>query len=148
MTEAKAPCPVCGRWENRAAVVDGVVVRGEDVLLIRRGTEPERGKYALPGGYMDRDETAEEACVREVREETGLDVRVIAFLAYYDRPERDPRRQNVALAFLTEPMGGELRAGDDADDAGWFALDRLPALAFDHARILADARAFLRRSAP
>ena len=50
MTEAKAPCPVCRRWENRAAVVDGVVVRGEDVLLIRRGTEPARGKYAPPRG--------------------------------------------------------------------------------------------------
>nr|MDQ5808996.1 NUDIX domain-containing protein [Actinomycetota bacterium] len=73
---------------------------------------------------MGRDETAEQACVREVREETGLEVRVLAFIAYYHHPDRDPRRQNVALAFLVEPTGGELRAGDDADDAHLVVLYR------------------------
>jgi 8-oxo-dGTP diphosphatase len=70
---------------------------------------------------------------------------VLSFTGYYDTPARDPLRQNVALAFLVAHVAGEPAAGDDAEAAGWFPLDALPPLAFDHGRILADA---LRRVAP
>lgn len=138
MADANGPCAVCGRWLNRPVTVSAVVLRGGKVLLVKRGGEPGRGMWALPGGYMDMDETAAEACAREVREETGLDVRVRGFVGYYDDPNRSPT-QTVGLAFLVEPIGGVLAAGDDADDVMWRPLDSLPHLAFDHGTIVAEA---------
>jgi 8-oxo-dGTP diphosphatase len=143
MSDANEPCAVCGRWRNRATTVAGVVVRDGQVLIIRRGGEPERGKLALPGGYVDFDETTAEACAREVREETSLEVRILGLVGYYDDPRRSPT-QTVSFAYLCEPSGGEARAGDDAAEVAWHPLDAVPALAFDHSRIVADARARLR----
>lgn len=142
MTDSSGPCPHCGRWPNRAVTLIGVVVRDGQVVIIRRGGEPARGELALPGGFMDLDETAEQGCRREVREETGLETTVLGFVGVYDSPRRSPT-QTVSLAFLLEPVGGELRAGDDAADAAWTPLDAVPALAFDHSQILADGRALL-----
>lgn len=133
-------CPVCGRWDNRAAVVDGILVEGGRILLVRRGREPFRGLYAIPGGYMDRDETAVEALRREFREETGLEIEAGEFLGFYDDPRRDTR-QNVSLTFAVRRTGGELRPGDDADAVLWADLGDLPPLAFDHDRVIADYRA-------
>lgn len=128
-------CPECGRREMRPAVVDAVVIRDGGLLLIKRGRDPERGAWALPGGYIDHDETAARACEREVLEETGLHVRIRDFLGVYDDPHRSVAR-TVSFAFLAEWVSGEARAGDDAAEAAWFPLDALPPLAFDHARIV------------
>lgn len=120
--------------------VDGVVVADGSVLLIRRRNPPFAGAYALPGGFVDVGETVEEAVVREVREETGVETEIDRLLGVYSDPARDPRGHTVSVTFLLRPVGGAPRAGDDAAEARYFPLDCLPPLAFDHARILADAR--------
>jgi len=122
--------------------VDGVVldIRGK-VALIRRGNPPFKGRWALPGGFVDVGETIEKAVVREVREETGMGVRIASIVGVYSNPKRDPRGHTVGVAFLCRKTAGRMKAGDDAAGAAWFemaeALD-LP-LAFDHRAILRDA---------
>lgn len=132
------PCSVCGRYQNRPCVVDGIVVNDKrEILLIRRGREPHKGTYAIPGGFIDWNETAKEAVVRELFEETGLDVDVVSFVGYFDALKRDAERHTVTLVFLCKDSGtSSLRAGDDADECRWFSLDSLPQLAFDHAEII------------
>lgn len=129
---------MCGRWSNRPVTVSGVLIEDGRVLLILRGGEPERGRWALPGGYLDPDETAAQGCEREMLEETGLSVRTTRPIGYFDDPQRSPA-QTVAIAFLVERIAGEPVAGDDAADAAWFALNALPHLAFDHTAVLRAA---------
>jgi 8-oxo-dGTP diphosphatase len=126
-----------------ALTVDGAVVEDSSVLLVRRRNPPFAGTYALPGGFVDYGETVEGAVAREVQEETGLAVAVARLIGVYSDPARDPRGHTVSVAFLVRRRGGTLRGADDADEARFFPLDALPTLAFDHARILADARALL-----
>lgn len=114
-----------------------LVVEGK-VLLIKRGREPFQGQWAIPGGRIDDDETAEQCLRREMKEETGLDVEPIRLTGIYSDPGRDPRKV-IAAAYLVRRVGGELRAGDDAAEAAWFPLDDLPQLAADHKEILKDA---------
>lgn len=139
MPETHGPCPICGRWRNRPVTVTGVLVEDDRLLLIKRGGEPERGKWALPGGYLDPNETTARGCEREMLEETGLTVAAGRAVGFYDDPARSPA-QTVSVAYLVARVSGDVCAGDDADDAAWYALDALPPLAFDHARIVADAR--------
>ena len=118
--------------------------RGE-VLLVRRGNEPFRGCWALPGGFMEMDETIEHCAVRELEEETGLvfseqDIRLIGV---YSAPGRDPRGRTVTAAFRVEFGEGKVehvQAGDDAAEVRWWSLDKLPPLAFDHAQIVSDGQ--------
>ena len=124
---------------NPRLTVDGVVIRRGHLLLIQRGREPFRGRWALPGGFVEYGETVEAAVVREVREEAGLETRIIRLLGVYSHPERDPRGHTVSVVFLLEVAGGTLRGGDDAARATWFSLDDLPQLAFDHDTIVRDA---------
>ena len=141
---------------------DCVVVRGGEVLLVRRGGEPFKGCWALPGGFMEMDETIEHCAVRELQEETGLVVeeRRIRLVGVYSAPGRDPRGRTVTAAYRVDvpthssplaslgspsPNLGEepgcVRAGDDAAEVRWWPLEALPPLAFDHAQIIADASA-------
>ena len=133
------PCPVCGRWRNRALTVDAVVFDRDKVLLVKRKNEPYRGCWALPGGYMDFDETAQAAAHRELAEETGLEARVSRLVGIFDTPGRHPD-QVVSAAYLVTVWQGAARAGDDAAEAEWFPLERLPPdVAFDHDLIIAAA---------
>ena len=131
---------------------DCVVVRsGSEVLLVRRGGEPFKGCWALPGGFMEMDETIEHCAVRELEEETGLrfaeqDLRLIGV---YSAPGRDPRGRTVTAAFRVESgerraESGEPVAGDDAAEVRWWPLAALPPLAFDHADIVAAAQRMVR----
>jgi 8-oxo-dGTP diphosphatase len=130
------PCPHCGRYKTRAVTVDAVVVNNDNVLLIKRGNEPYKGCWALPGGYMDYDETAGEACCRELTEETGLKAGGLYFIGEFSQPGRHPD-QCISLAFLITEWQGKPAAGDDAREAKWFPLTRLPAdIAFDHKKIV------------
>ncbi len=129
------------RPETPLLTVD-VVIRlpdedGRIVLIQRRNPPP---GWALPGGFVDVGETVEQAAVREVREETGLEVRLGELLGVYSDPARDPRGHTISVVFTGEARGTP-QAGDDAGAVQAFALDALPELAFDHARILADYRA-------
>lgn len=110
------------------------------VLLIRRKNEPFKGAYALPGGFVEIGETLEAACRREVLEETGLSVGALRLIGVYSDPGRDPRGHTVSVAYLASlPDGPEPEAGSDAASAEWIDAWRDRTLAFDHARIVADA---------
>jgi 8-oxo-dGTP diphosphatase len=110
------------------------------VLLIRRKNEPFKGAYALPGGFVDVGETVEAACRREVLEETGLTVDELQLIGVYSAPGRDPRGHTVSIAYLTLlPLAPSPAAGSDADAAQWVKDWRSLDLAFDHAKIIADA---------
>ncbi len=118
--------------------VDAVVFRlnGEDmeVLLIQRKHNPFAGMWALPGGFVDMDETVEQAVVRELEEETGLRLEKLKQLFTFSEIGRDPRGRTVSVTFfgITEMDNSTVKGGDDAKDAQWFQLDQLPDLAFDH----------------
>jgi 8-oxo-dGTP diphosphatase len=126
-------------WKKPWITADGIVVMGGKVVLVKRGREPFKGMYALPGGIVEYGETAEECVVREMEEETGLRTRVLDLVGVYSRADRDPRGHFITLAFNLTPVGGGLRGGDDAAEAALFPLERLPQLATDHGTILADA---------
>jgi len=123
--------------------VDGIVPYIGGIVLVRRKNEPFKGHYALPGGIVEYGETVEEAVIREVHEETGLECEVKRLVGVYSDPERDPRGHFVSVCFLMDVRGGELRAGSDADDVKVFKLGELPPLAFDHSRMLKDAEVML-----
>jgi ADP-ribose pyrophosphatase YjhB (NUDIX family) len=116
--------------------VDLIIRKGDRVVLIRRRYPPHG--WALPGGFVDVGESLEEAAIREGREETSLDIRLVRQFHCYSDPRRDPRRHTVTTVFIAEGEG-ELRAADDAAEAGVFSRESLPEpLAFDHAQILDD----------
>ncbi len=108
---------------------------GRPIVLVERRHEPLG--WALPGGFVNVGETVEHAAIREVREETGLDVILGVLLGCYSRPDRDPRGHTVSLVF-TAVARGEPVAGDDARDVGVFDPTQTPPLAFDHQLIIAD----------
>jgi 8-oxo-dGTP diphosphatase len=116
-----------------------VIVRDGTVLLGRRRDEPFAGWWALLGGFVEWDETAEAALARELREEAGLRVASARLLGVFSDPGRHERNA-IALGYAVEAEG-EPRAGDDVGELRWWPLDALPELAFDHAAILAAALA-------
>ncbi|HDD67335.1 MAG TPA: NUDIX hydrolase [Candidatus Thorarchaeota archaeon] len=132
-------------YRNPTPTVDIVILKENDLLLIRRGREPFRGKWALPGGFIEYGETAEEAAVREAAEETGLTVELEGILGVYSDPNRDPRKHILTVVFVAHPMGGEAKGGDDASEARWFQLDTIDegVLAFDHGLIVRDLKRWL-----
>jgi 8-oxo-dGTP diphosphatase len=109
------------------------------VLLIRRGNEPFKGSYALPGGFVDVGERVEDGCRRELSEETGLHVGELRLIGVYSDPGRDPRGHTCSVAYLAQVGRAAVTAGDDAAAAEWVADWRREKLAFDHAQIIADA---------
>jgi 8-oxo-dGTP diphosphatase len=132
--------------DTPALTVDCVVVDGEGrLLLIRRGNQPFKGKYALPGGFVDVGETVEDACRRELMEETGVKAGRLALIGVYSDPRRDPRGHTCSVAFLTRVARAVPKAGDDAAAAEWVKSWSRLDLAFDHAKIVSDARRLLRK---
>lgn len=147
------PGPYCYEHPRPQVTVDLVVFALVDgtlkVLLIRRAHEPFAGKWAIPGGFLEMEETAEDAARRELREETGLNVEgPISPIGFFAKPGRDPRGRTITLAHAGVVRAGESRihGGDDADAAAWWPLDRPPDLAFDHVEILHAAKDWLMRA--
>lgn len=119
--------------------VDTVIIYHGKIVLIRRKNPPYQDHFAIPGGFVEVGETVETAAVREAKEETGLDVRLMKLLGVYSDPSRDPRGHTVTVCFLA--LGsGNLKAGSDAKDTGLFGIDEIPELAFDHNKIIEDSR--------
>ena len=111
-----------------------------EILLIRRKNEPFKGMWALPGGFMEMEETLEECARRELEEETGIKAGELLKFDSYDKPGRDPRGRVITQVFVLiwkEGMGIP-KAADDAEALAWFALDSLPELGFDHKVIIRD----------
>ena len=131
------------------AVTTDCVIFGFDgsdlkVLLIERGIEPFKGKWALPGGFLKMDETAQEGALRELEEETGMNNAYIRQFHTFTEPGRDPRERVITIAHYALVRLQEVKGGDDAAQARWFTMDEIPPLAFDHDRILRMAQIMLR----
>ena len=138
-------CPHCGKpyscFRNPAPTADVVIYEPDrGVVIIRRRHAPVG--FALPGGFIDEGEQAEDAAMREMREETGLDVDLTGLLGVYSRPKRDPRQHTLTVVFTGKARNPDaIQAGDDAAQAAFYPLDALPEpLVFDHAEILEHFR--------
>ncbi len=131
----------------RPMVTVDAVVFGEcadnsyEVLLIERGSPPFKGHWALPGGFIDMEETLKESVVRELREETGIDSLELQQFYTFGNPGRDPRGRNITVAFWGKELKSRLvpKAGSDAKSYKWFNINKLPQLAFDHNEVIAKA---------
>lgn len=136
-------------YPHPAVTTDIVIFTVRDaklnLLLIKRGTTPFKGSWALPGGFVRIQESLDECAKRELKEETGLTDVYLEQLYTFGRPDRDPRERVISVAYytLTPSENMELQAGTDADEAAWFPIDKLPDLAFDHAEIIKLARSRL-----
>ncbi|CCY84761.1 hydrolase NUDIX family [Prevotella sp. CAG:1185] len=114
------------------------------VLLIERGSEPYKGCWAFPGGFLNIDESAADGAKRELEEETGLTGAYMEQFHTYSAPDRDPRERVITIAHYALVRTSDVRPGDDAARVCWFSLDDVPTLAFDHEHILKDALTRLR----
>lgn len=116
------------------------------ILLIRRGSDPFAGKWALPGGFVQMEESLEDAARRELQEETGVENIFMEQLYTFGKPQRDPRGRVVSVAYfaLVNLSEHTIQADTDAEDAAWFAIEEVPELAFDHAHIISMALERLR----
>jgi 8-oxo-dGTP diphosphatase len=132
-------------YPHPAVTVDIVIFTIRDarlkLLLIRRAGEPYRGKWALPGGFIHLDEDLDASARRELEEETGVSGVYLEQLYTFGAPQRDPRERVITVAYyaLIPSDRLQLRAATDAEAVGWFGMDELPALAFDHTDIIAMA---------
>jgi 8-oxo-dGTP diphosphatase len=130
------------KYPRAALTVDCVVFGMDDedlkVLLIERGLPPYEGEWALPGGFIQVDETADEAALRELKEETGLGKVFLEQLYTFSGLERDPRERVISIAYyaLVNLVDHRVQAATDAREAAWFSVDDVPSLAFDHENIL------------
>ena len=127
---------------------DTLLIVGNEVMLVQRKHDPFAGQWALPGGFVDPEERIPDAAKRELQEETGVTGIDLQEFGTYGDPGRDPRGRTVSVVYWRSlPQKPHTVAGDDAADCRWFPLDQLPPLAFDHSRILEDARNRLREPA-
>ncbi len=134
-------CPACGwvHYRNPVPAAGVILERGGEVLLVKRRYDPRAGAWCLPAGFMEYGETPAHCAVREVKEETGLTIRLGGLFGVYAGLD-DPRTRAVLILYRVARATGRLRPGDDAIEARWFAPARLPrAIAFvAHRRALAD----------
>ncbi len=137
------------KYPRPSVTVDAVVLYVKEnltrILLIQRKKEPFKDLWALPGGFVEMDETLEQSVARELKEETGLDLKSFHQVGAFGQPDRDPRDRVISIAFYTVIDHEAIAvAADDAKDARWFDTDQLPLLAFDHQEIIRQAlqRAF------
>lgn len=137
--------PHCYKYPHPAVTTDCVIFGyGGDcqtlqVLLIKRGKDPYKDKWAFPGGFLNPEETAEEGALRELKEETGLETAYAFQFHTFSNPLRDPRERVITIAFLALVNIQEVKGSDDASEAKWFSIEAIPKLAFDHGEIFNKA---------
>lgn len=138
----------CYKYPHPSVTTDCVIFGFDGsklkVLLIERGIEPYKGRWAFPGGFLKIEESAEEGALRELQEETGLTGAYIEQFHTFTDPKRDPRERVITIAYFALVRIQDVKGGDDAAKAQWFALDEIPQLAFDHDMILRMAQSRLR----
>ena len=148
MTEAQRH----GKHKNLAPAVDFLISKDDNskILLVRRKNDPFKGMLSIPSGFINEGETAEEAMIREAKEETSLDVEPIAILGVYSDPQRDPRMHTISVTFITRIVRGNEDANDDTAALQWVNIeDELEGLiqsrqiAFDHSKILNNYRQWI-----
>lgn len=134
-------CPNCGRYNSRNSVAHALVIQDNKVLLVLRAQDPMSNYWAIPAGYVDWDETVEQASLRELKEETGYSGSNPRLFKIYSDPERDPDgRQNIAIVYLIDVIKeGASETPEEVLDVSWFSLEELPEkIAFDHRKIISD----------
>lgn len=136
MDKMRRRCPACGfiYFTDPKVGVGVLLVEDGLVLLVRRGVEPEKGKWSIPAGYVDHGEDPRETAAREVLEETGLVVSVDRLLDVYHNPP-DQGGASIFILYAASLVGGKMQAGDDADQVGFFEASSLPELAFANTRL-------------
>lgn len=138
----------CYKFPHPSVTTDCVIFGFDgaelNVLLIKRGIDPYKGRWAMPGGFLNPEETAEEGATRELMEETGMQQAYMEQFHTYTAPDRDPRERVITIAHLALVKMQQVKGGDDAAEARWFPICRVPQLAFDHDAILRDALTRLR----
>ena len=125
-------CPSCGftQYKNPIPSVGAIAVKNGEVLLIQRGVEPAKGAWVFPTGFINEGESPPEACLRELKEETGLEGKIVDIIEAYAE-EADIYGHILVIMYLVEVVGGKLRPGDDAADARFFPSNQLPDLLFN-----------------
>lgn len=140
----------CYKYPHPAVAADCVMFGfdgvGLQVLLIERGAEPYKGRWAFPGGFINMNEDAEDGAKRELKEETGFTAARIEQFYTFSNPNRDPRERVISIAYYALVQIQEVKGGDDAARAKWFGINEVPQLAFDHDLILRKAITCLRES--
>lgn len=141
-------CPKCNtliRKHAQPAPTADIILYDEQygIVFIER-VNPPLG-YALPGGFIDMNESVETAAIREMKEETNLDIELIGILGVYSKPDRDPRFHTMSTTFVAKThKPEELKAGDDAKKAQFYSLNKLPKpLCFDHQKMIDDFLLYL-----
>ena len=143
MGEKRLACPSCGwvHYEDPKVAAGVLILRGGEVLLVRRTLDPFMGQWSIPAGFVNAFEDPALAALRECKEETGLTAELDGFFDLITGREHI-RGSDIFLIYRAHILSGTLRAADDADQVGWFSLDELPPLAFESTRkVLAKARA-------
>ncbi len=143
MGEKRPACPSCGwvHYEDPKVAAGVLILRGREVLLVRRTLDPFMGQWSIPAGFVNAFEDPALAALRECKEETGLTAELDGFFDLITGREHI-RGSDIFLIYRAHILSGTLRAADDADQVGWFSLDELPPLAFESTRkVLAKARA-------
>jgi len=139
----------CYEYPRPSYTVDAAIIAKTDhkILLILRKHDPFAGKWAFPGGFMDMDETPEEAVIRELEEETHIIGIALKQFKTYGALGRDPRGRTIStlfLGFVEHSTDVKAKGGDDAAEARWFSLGEVPNLAFDHGVIFKEVNEYLK----
>ena len=125
-------------YKSPKVTVDGAILKENKILLVKRKNNPFKNMWALPGGFVEYNEKVEDAVVREVLEETGLNTKIIDLIGIYSDPDRDPRGHVITAVYLLKIEKGSVKGGDDAIEAKFFDIGDLPDLSFDHNIIISD----------
>jgi 8-oxo-dGTP diphosphatase len=135
----------CYDYPRPCVASDCLIINEQrEILLIQRKHPPHEGCWALPGGFLEMDETTEQCAARELEEETGVEVneKDLIHVAVFSAVDRDPRKRIISISYLAHVKKSEVKhkAGDDASNTAWHGLDQLPPMAFDHAQIIEAAK--------
>ncbi len=126
-------------YHNPIPAAGAIIIRNNKILLVKRAVSPRVGWWCIPAGFMEWDEHPSETAIREIREETGLEIKLKSLFEVYSGND-DPRMNAVLILYLADSIGGEMKPSDDAQDVGFYSFDNLPdQIAFEsHNQAIAD----------